>query len=117
MAIPVPFNILVIGGAGSIGTRLGRMLASAGNAVRVLDKKPPPADSNGISDYVQGDVRTPEDLRKAMVGRDIVYNLAAEHQDNVIPLSLYMDVNVVGARNICAVATAVGVKRLIFTSS
>ena len=84
----------------------------------VLDKKPPPTDSNGVSDYMQGDVRTPEDLRKAMVGRDIVYNLAAVHQDNVIPLSLYMDVNVIGARNSCkAVATAVGVKRLIFTSS
>ena len=117
MAIPVPFKILVIGGAGFIGTRLCRMLASAGHAVRVLDKKPPPADSNGVSDYAQGDVRSRDDLCNAMLGRDIVYNLAAEHEDNVMPLSLYMDVNVGGARNICAVATAVGVKRLIFTSS
>ena len=117
MAVPAPLKILVIGGAGFIGTRLCRILANAGHAVQILDKKPPPTDSRGVSDYVQGDVRTPEDLRKAMAGRDIVYNLAAEHQDNVIPLSLYMDVNVIGARNICAAATAVGLKRLIFTSS
>jgi nucleoside-diphosphate-sugar epimerase len=74
-------------------------------------------DSGVVCDYVVGDVRSPEDLRKAMAGRELVYNLAAEHQDNVIPLSLYMAVNVIGARNICAVATESGVKHMIFTSS
>lgn len=44
-------------------------------------------------------------------------NLAAEHRDDVRPLSLYDEVNVDGARNVCALAQAKGVNKIIFTSS
>jgi len=47
----------------------------------------------------------------------VIVNLAAEHRDDVRPLSLYHDVNVTGAKNICAVASEKGVKTIIFTST
>ncbi|MBZ0253343.1 MAG: NAD-dependent epimerase/dehydratase family protein, partial [Candidatus Methylomirabilis sp.] len=46
-----------------------------------------------------------------------VYNLAAEHRDDVRPESLYEEVNVGGARSLCAVADAAGIDRIVFTSS
>jgi nucleoside-diphosphate-sugar epimerase len=44
-------------------------------------------------------------------------NLAAEHRDDVRPLSLYYDVNVGGARNICSVAREKDIKTIVFTST
>jgi GlcNAc-P-P-Und epimerase len=46
-----------------------------------------------------------------------VINLAAEHRDDVRPVSLYHDVNVQGARNVCAVAAEKGIKTIVFTST
>ncbi len=43
--------------------------------------------------------------------------MAAEHRDDVRPLSLYVDVNVGGAKNICTVAREKGVQTIIFTST
>jgi nucleoside-diphosphate-sugar epimerase len=47
----------------------------------------------------------------------VIINLAAEHRDDVRPLSLYEDVNVGGAKNVCAVAQEKGIKTIIFTST
>ena len=38
-------------------------------------------------------------------GSDVVINLAAEHCDDVTPKSLYDDVNVTGAENVCNACT------------
>ena len=46
-----------------------------------------------------------------------MYNLAAEHRDDVSPKSLYDEVNVDGARNLCGACDTLGVRRIIFTSS
>jgi GlcNAc-P-P-Und epimerase len=106
--------IAVIGGSGFIGTRLVKRLIEAGQAVAIIDK----ADSKAFPALVRkADVRDPAGLREAMRGCDIVYNLAAEHRDDVRPKSLYEDVNVGGARNVCSVAAELGVKKIVFTSS
>jgi nucleoside-diphosphate-sugar epimerase len=46
-----------------------------------------------------------------------VINLAAEHRDDVSPRSLYDEVNIEGARNICEIANERAVNKIIFTSS
>ncbi|MFV8221517.1 NAD-dependent epimerase/dehydratase family protein, partial [Enterobacter cloacae complex sp.6700776] len=37
--------------------------------------------------------------------------------DNVHPISLYYEVNVDGAKNVCDVAEQLGIKHIVFTSS
>jgi nucleoside-diphosphate-sugar epimerase len=107
-------HIVVIGGSGFIGTRLVRQLQGAGHVVRIVDK----AASSAFPDLVTTcDVRDEAGLVDACAGADVIYNLAAEHRDDVRPLSLYDEVNVGGARNTCLAAIKNDVQRLVFTSS
>ena len=62
------------------------------------------------------DVRDIDALRK-MVEGDVIINLAAEHRDDVTPRSLYDEVNVEGAKNVCRVAQEKWINKIIFTSS
>jgi len=107
-------NILVIGGSGFIGTALIRELLSPGYYVRNFDKNPS-LDFSELSTIA--DVRDRDALKEALKEVDVVFNLAAEHRDDVTPASLYYDVNVQGARNIVEAAELNNVKRIIFTST
>lgn len=109
-------RIVVVGGSGFVGSRLCPKLSAAGNAVTILDKRPPANASVGVT-YIQGDIRNADAAAEAFHGCDLVYNLAAEHHDDVRPVSLYDEVNVEGATNICRAATRNGVQRIVFTSS
>ena len=62
-------------------------------------------------------MRDREALHHACRGCDVLYNLAAEHRDDVRPVELYQQVNVVGAERTCEVAEHLGIERLIFTST
>ncbi len=107
-------NIAVIGGSGFIGTRLVERLLAAGHTVKIIDK----ADSETYPQLrLAGDVRSVDDLVRTCEGCDVIYNLAAEHKDDVRPLSLYDDVNVQGARNVCIAAEKLGIYEIIFTST
>jgi nucleoside-diphosphate-sugar epimerase len=66
---------------------------------------------------VLGDVRNPADIEKALQNKNTVVLLAAEHRDDVSPVSLYYDVNVQGTKNVLAAMDKQGVKNIIFTSS
>ena len=107
-------RILVTGGSGFFGTRLVPELLSLGHDVTIFDKRP----STTFPDLVTlGDVRDIDALTRASHGVDVIYHLAAEHADDVWPLSLYDDVNVGGAKNVVGGATAENVSSIVFTSS
>jgi nucleoside-diphosphate-sugar epimerase len=105
----------IIGGSGFIGTRLTRRLTQRNDTqVRIVDKVP----SKKFPGHTTiGDVREVNQLHEVLSDHSVIINLAAEHRDDVRPLSLYDDVNVRGAKNICAVARTKGVRTIIFTST
>jgi nucleoside-diphosphate-sugar epimerase len=105
----------VIGGSGFIGTRfVRRQLSNEKLRVKIIDKAP----SKAFSDLVSiCDVRSLSQLRLSISEGSVIVNLAAEHRDDVRPLSLYDEVNVGGAKNICTVAREKGVQTIIFTST
>jgi len=107
-------QITIIGGSGFVGTRLTTRLLTDEHTVKIADKN----DSQKYPHLrIFADVREPEMLEKALIGSDIVINLAAEHRDDVTPKSLYDDVNVIGAENVCSLCTKLGIRKIIFTSS
>jgi len=107
-------EICIIGGSGFIGTRLSKRLQDAGTSFSIQDKEP----SHTFPNLAQkADVRSLEDLRSTLSEGGVIVNLAAEHRDDVRPLSLYQEVNVGGAQNICTVAREKGVKTILFTST
>lgn len=108
-------TICVTGGSGFIGSRLiGRLLNEINYNLTIFDKN----DSLNFPHLVNiGDVRSVDDLRLAIPFGSVIVNLAAQHRDDVRPISLYDDVNVGGAKNICIVAREMHVRTIIFTSS
>lgn len=107
-------KIVEIGGAGFIGTRLTRRLLAAGHEVLIVDK----VTSETYPELSKTcDVRDPDSLDPLFENCEAIYNLAAEHHDNVRPISLYYDVNVQGSANVLRAAAAAGVTRVIFTST
>jgi len=107
-------NILVTGGSGFIGTYLVTDLLKEGHSVSIYDKQ----KSETFPDHcIIADIRDKEKLTRALRGYDLVYHLAAEHRDDVRPISLYYDVNVGGAQNLLYALDKNSVKKLIFTST
>jgi len=105
--------IVIIGGSGFIGTRLAFRLSKSEKLFQIIDKAP----SGFFAEKVlNADVRKPLLLSFTSVPSALI-NLAAEHRDDVRPLSLYDEVNVDGARNVCDLARDTGVNKIIFTSS
>ncbi len=107
-------KVLVTGGSGFIGTNLVNDLLAEGHKVLIYDKK----KSKRYPDItVVADVRDKERLADSMNGVDAVCHLAAEHHDDVRPISLYYDVNVGSAENIVYGLEKHGIKSLVFTST
>jgi GlcNAc-P-P-Und epimerase len=104
----------VIGGSGFIGSWLVGVLLKQKHNVRIIDRQPSRIHPEL---WTEADVRDPDRLLDACRDCDVLYNLAAEHRDDVDPPELYRIVNVDGARNTCAVAEALGIRKLIFTST
>lgn len=108
-------KIVLIGGSGFVGTHLiGKLLETPEVDVLNIDK-------NNSGKYPEltriGSVMDYPTLAHYMKGADMVVLLAAEHRDDVRPVSLYYDVNVQGMRNTLEAMNTNGIKRLLFTSS
>ena len=107
--------LIIIGGSGFIGTRLcKRIIANNGEQFRILDKK---KNTNFPEQTILVNVANFFELNNAIPDGATIVNLAAEHLDNVVPTSLYYEVNVGGASNICNVAREKKVNKIIFVSS
>jgi nucleoside-diphosphate-sugar epimerase len=124
--LPKQRSILVIGGAGYIGSVLTRELLALGHRVSVLDSL---LYGNGGSlaavaehrsfSFVRGDVRSPEDIRSALGDMTDVILLAALVGDPVCKRNpkLATETNLGGARNVLEACDESVVERLVFAST
>lgn len=109
-------NITLIGASGFVGTRLLGLLNEMPQnyKLRNIDKQ----ESHFFPQFTEiGDVRDIDVMKTKLADTDVVVLLAAEHRDDVTPISLYYDVNVEGMKNVLAAMEYNGVKRIVFTSS
>ena len=100
--------ISIVGGAGFVGYKLSELLDSKSLKYEIYDKK--------LSGNSFCDVTVPSSLR-SLKNAESVVNLAAVHRDDILPLSLYDEVNVSGAMSLCDAARKYEIKKIIFTSS
>ncbi len=115
-------HILVIGGAGYIGSHAVKALLKAGHRVSVFDNLSTGLEVNYFKDaaYTVGDILDYPSLQKAMSQDvDAVIHLAAkkavgESMENPEKYALN---NIAGAINVLNAMSACGVKRLVFSSS
>lgn len=108
-------KITLIGASGFVGTRLLDLLHGDSNyELKNVDLLP----SHFFNDVtVIGDVREQEQMDREIAGSDVVVLLAAQHRDDVTPVSLYYDTNVGGMKVTLEAMEKNGVKRLVFFSS
>ena len=106
-------NIAIIGGSGFIGTRL---LRDIGDRFQIINFDRTPS-AEFADRTVLGDIRDRDALTRSLAGMDAVVLLAAEHRDDVTPISLYYDVNSQGTANVLAAMDDQGIRRLVFTST
>ena len=115
--------VLVAGGAGFIGSHLVRRLLADGHRVRILDNfaTGAPGNLSGLSGFelIEGDVRSREDIAKAIRGVVAVFHLAAlpsvarSWKDPVSTLAT----NAHGTANLVEAASMAGVSAFIYSSS
>lgn len=109
---------LVTGGTGFIGTNVVRTLLARGYAVRIMARKG--ADRRIVAgldvEWVEGDVRDPQAVGRAVSGCSHVFHVAALYTFHAPPREVYA-VNVDGTRNVLQAAWEEGAERVVYTSS
>lgn len=108
-------KIALIGASGFVGTRLLDLLKeSTTYTLKNIDLQP----SHFFPEITTiGDVREQNQMDKVLEGADCVVLLAAQHRDDVSPVSLYYDTNVGGMEVTLKAMEKNGIKRIIFFSS
>jgi FlaA1/EpsC-like NDP-sugar epimerase len=119
-------NVLVTGGAGSVGCSIvKRLLTMDVNVVRVFDNNEPGLATlqSRLNDnrcrYLAGDIRDKDRLERAMQNVDIVLHTAAMKHVDISEYNPFEAVktNVLGLQNVIDAAIDSGVSKLVFTSS
>ena len=114
-------RILVIGGAGYIGSHVQKQLLSDGFEVVVYDNLSS-GDKNNIfagAEFIKGDILDKEALDKAMKGIDGVVHLAAKKAvgESMEKPEVYAENNLSGSFNILNAMVNNGVRYIVFSSS
>jgi dihydroflavonol-4-reductase len=112
-------KVFVTGATGFLGSHVARVLAEQGADLRLLVR--PSSDLHNVADLnadrVQGDLRDPASIEKALAGCEVVFHVAADYRLWVRdPKEMYRS-NVEGTRDLLEAARKQKVRRVVYTSS
>ena len=114
-------RVLVVGGAGYIGSHCCRLLEDRGDEVVVFDDLSTGHRGAVRSELIVGDIRDPAALRGALQGRgfDAVMHFAARAMvgESMTRPSLYFALNVGGTANLLDAMRAADVPAIVFSST
>jgi dTDP-L-rhamnose 4-epimerase len=123
-------RILLVGGAGFIGSHLARCLGAAGHQLTILDSLTPQVHGKDadfgpelreVAECVRGDARRARDLRRVLPGQEVIYWLAAETGtgQSMYRVGRYVDTNVAALAALCdeLVRDRGEVRRVVLASS
>jgi dihydroflavonol-4-reductase len=110
---------LVTGATGFVGSAVAKALRDAGFLVRALVRPGSPrAHIAGLElELVEGDLRDPTSIARAMRGARYVFHVAADYRLWARDKREIYAANVDGTRNIMQEALRAGVERVVYTSS
>uniref|UniRef100_A0A3B3UFG8 Short chain dehydrogenase/reductase family 42E, member 2 n=1 Tax=Poecilia latipinna TaxID=48699 RepID=A0A3B3UFG8_9TELE len=112
-------KVLVTGGGGYFGFRLGKELASEGMTVILLDVSKPLWDIPDGAIFLQSDIRDYSSLHKVCEGVDCIFHTASYGMSGPEQLRKEQveSVNVGGTNNVINVCKERGIPRLVYTST
>lgn len=117
-------KVLIVGGAGFIGSHTADILMEQGVPVRILDNlssghRSNLPDTHPLMEFIEGDMRDADTVKAAMQGISHVVHLAA--QVSVVASledpQFSAQQNIIGYLNVLDAAKNAGVKRMVYASS
>jgi len=115
---------LVTGGAGFIGSHIAQRLVAEGETVRVLDNLSTGSLANlspiySRIEFIEGDVRRPETVEKALAGVDYLFHQAAKISvvESINDPFSFHETNVTATLGLLETARRAKVKRVVLASS
>jgi len=120
-------SVLITGGLGMIGSTIAAELVKQGAKVAIIDALLPLYGSNEYNvdkirndvEIVIGDIRDEQLMSEMVLGKDVIFNLAAQvsYTDSVTEPLLDLDINCMGQINILDACKKQGCKPLVVFSS
>lgn len=112
-------TVLVTGASGFTGSHLTHALLDRGAQVRAMVRdlaRGAELEEHG-AELVVGDVRSTEDLERAIDGTSVIFHIAALFRDASRPKSEYIEVNTESPRRVVEIAATAGVQRVVHCST
>lgn len=114
-------KVLVIGGAGYIGSHVTKELLKAGHQPTVFDNLSLGLRENLFPDvpFIHGDIMIREQINAASTGMDAIIHLAALKAagESMVEPEKYSSRNLTGTINIINAASLAGIKKIVFSST
>lgn len=110
---------LVTGASGFVGSAVARTLVGAGFRLRALVRRGSPRfHLDGLDlEFVEGDIRDADSVRRAIAGARYVFHVAADYRLWARDRREIYAANVDGTRIVMREAIRAGVERVVYTSS